>query len=983
MSEFLKHLNPEQRQAVEQVYGTVLVLAGPGTGKTHMLTSRIAYILGSTDANPENILCLTFTEAAAVEMRVRLQKLMGNEAYKLKISTFHGFSEWVMGRYPDVFASRRRGRTVAEDDLQRVLAFRGAIESKRWEYFSDTHDPFYWQRSFLSAISTLKRENVSSAALRNLIPDEQKRLEEDPDNFYKRDSQYGKKGEWKSDAKAKIERKIGQMRELADLWDVYEEKLSGRGYFDFDDQLMWVVDALQKNKGLRADLQEQFQWILADEYQDTNAAQNQILWALTDFDEAPNLMVVGDDDQAIYRFQGASSANIRELQERFVKRTDVTLTANYRSGQKILDSATRVIAHNLDRISSDKILVASGENKNIESILTKASFGSRYSELNFLVEQIRMELEAGIEPSEIAILVRQNREVQEIARELPKFGIPVSAQIFENIFENDAVRHLIRLLTVFSDPVHSERLIEVLHAPWFEVGSEMLLKLTLEANGKDRLAVDVLQEEGKKNEALQRIFDLLVTTRKNYLHCRPAVLAEKLLYESGLAEFISSEQYSSSSRDWQHMRKFIDWIRGQDLDQLSELLERIGLHQDLRIPIKPDVLPADRRSVRILTAHGAKGREFEVVFIPGLLDGMWGNRRVRHGLPLPHLFRSDHDENEDERRLFFVALTRAKRKLFLSFASQDFSGRERNPSQFYHEVPDELCTIISTDEVEERVQKLLPVFLGTDQEMPAFTKAEEDILREQVGRFIWSATSLQNYLDCPRRFLYQNILRIPRRPVPAMALGVSLHQALERFLRPLKDGKALPDVHVLLDEFTHALRGQNLEKEVYERFLIQGQERLSQYFEARKESFSGEVLLEFDVGRYTPRIENIPVRGVMDKIEFHDSSRKRGVVVDYKSGKPRSIKSGERLWRQLVFYDLLLCNTPQIPWQAEGFVLEFLSPDPRGQFVRKTIDISSQDREQVLKELREAHSKVLNLEFPLVPNPEEDDEIDYWQRFGR
>lgn len=980
-TDFLAELNPAQRKAAEQIYGPVLVLAGPGTGKTHLLASRIAHILQETDARPENILCLTFTNAGAVEMRDRLQKEIGPTAYRLRIFTFHAFCEWVMDTFPETFQKKRKKRELA-DDLQKAITFREAVTTRKWEYFSNIWDPFFLRQDFLMALSKLKRENISMEEFRTLIPEEKERLEEDPENFYKRKFGEFEKGDFKPSAREKIDQKIEKMTEFVDLWESYEKKLAERGYFDFDDQIQWVVEELEQNKNLKLDLQEQFQWVLTDEYQDTNSAQNKILWLLSDFDDQPNLFVVGDDDQAIFRFQGASVVNIHDFQKKFPHRKEITLTENYRSAQNILDASFGVIAHNLDRLDPEKSLRASGKNKQYPGVVRRAIFGSRYTEINFLVEQIRSLLREKILPGEMAILVRKNSEVQDIARALPRFGIPVSAQIFENIFEDENVRHLIAMMQIFSSPQEDEKIFELLHSPFVSVEPHLLLRFWQELRKEKISAIELLEKKSEENKELRKFLDFFVSSRKNYWHCRPLVLAEKLLYESGLAKYISRSENDSSSRDWQKIQKFLEWISEQDVDTLPEILDRIQLHQDLQIPVRPDEMPSDRHSVHILTAHSAKGREFDVVFIPGLEDRKWGNPWSQNNIPLPHLFQDQHDENEDERRLFFVATTRARKHLFLSYAKTDFSGKEKNPSQFWHEIPENCVMDIPQDEAEQSLEKILPVFLS-GIEKPLFTQNEKEILQSTVQKFVWSATSLQDFLECPRRFLYQRLYHFPRRPTPQMALGVALHEALEKFLRQFSLEKKLPSREMLLQEFERALRGQNIPKSEFDTLLLHGQEILSQYLDHKKDDFSLDHLLEFNFGKFHPDVDGIRITGKMDKVLFVDTTKTLTKIVDYKSGKPRPIREGEREWRQMVFYDLLARSCKGLGWVPQECELEFLTPDSRGKFGTRAMQVSAGDREKVIRELKDCHEKLLNLEFPLVENPDNDPDIDFWQNFGK
>ena len=982
MENLLSILNDAQRQAVEQIYGPVLVLAGPGTGKTHMLTTRIAHILQSNvGCEPENILCLTFTESAAVEMRNRLQSWIGPTAYRVKISTFHGFCQWVMDSYPEIFQKKIGVREVA-DDLVHALAYRKVIKQKKWEHFSNVWDDFMQQGDVLRAISDMKREHITPESLRAEIPKEKNRLEEDPGNFYKRKFREFKVGDFKPQAKQKIKDKISKMYELADFWELYEKELQKDGYYDFNDMINWVVNEIEENENLRFDLQEKFQWIMIDEYQDTNNAQNAIIWQLCEGIDDANVFAVGDDDQSIYRFQGASGANIIDFRERFSNRKEVVLENNYRSHQNILDTAYECVSNNLGRANSDTKLISYKKLKENEGQITKISLGSRQSEINFLVHKIKEKLSEKVAPNEIAILVRNNREIEELSRELPKFGISISAQISQNIFDNQSVRQLVLMMRIFSNHVNDEALFDLLHSDFIEIDAKTLLELSLARYKNKTTIIQELLTDKFNKPNIQKFTKFFINSRKEFHHCRPAVLSEKLLYESGLAEFLTKKD---RLEDWQNIRKFIDWIRAQNQQSLPELIDIIDLNIDLDISVRPDPLPTDKNSIQIMTAHRSKGREFEIVFISGLEDRKWGNTRSGRGISLPNFTKKDvtqGDANEEERRIFFVALTRAKSQIFLSYSQTDFSGREKNPSQFWHELPENIVKEVFEEEDIE-MQKILPVFLAHQEK--SLTKSEKDILTQKIEKFVWSASSLQTFLDCPRKFLYQNLYKFPRRPQSNMALGVALHEALERFFHKAKIDKTFGNSGKLLEEFNYAMSGQNLPKEDFEKLKEHGEAVLMKYFEQKLQNFESQYPygyeLEYSFGQFHPDIDGIKITGKMDKIVYLDEKKKTAKIVDYKSGKPRSIKKGENYWRQLVFYDLLARKSQALDWQVSECVIEFLTVGSNGKVGERSLVVTEEDRKQVTEELKSCDEKLKNLDFPIVENPTSDSDIDYWQRF--
>ncbi len=1020
----LNQLNPEQRRAVEQIFGTVLVIAGPGTGKTQMLTARIANILQETDTDPGNILCLTFTDSGAIEMRNRLQRWIGPDAYKVQICTFHAFCQKVIMDYPELFASLMQsegenGHSRLQDDeqggladeLQQALIFRKIIDSKSWKNLKPFGDNYLWQRPFLSALSTMKRENISQEKFLDLIPKEKEHMESDPDNFYKRDCKYGKKGEMKSASRQKIDDRIAKMYEFVEIWKIYELKMNETGSIDFDDQIRFVVEALGTNESLKSDLQEKYQFILVDEYQDTNSAQNQIIWHLADFDDAPNIFAVGDDDQSIYRFQGASLENIVEFRENFPDTQTISLTKNYRSAQKILDAAFTVVGNNKERIDVEKVLTSSGVNKEFEGKIEKAIFPSRFSELIFIAERIQAAIKSGTSLDQMAILVRENKEVKEVAEHLQKFGITTRTKVAENILEDQNVKYLIQMLRIFDDPSLDYEFFDFLHAPFLDISSHEIFDLTIVTNNGRKNVLKILNDRCRNEEAskekipknavqlpgmetepesqISKIFKIFVKGHKAYHHQHPARIAENLFYESGLADFILHKGNTNRINDLLKIQKLFDWMTKQvstlhqtnpHFNPLQEVLKIIDLHIELNIPIFPDSPPSDAQAVQVMTAHKSKGMEFDIVFIPGLVDKVWGNKRSRSGIPLPELFAQHHDQNEDERRLFFVAMTRSKKDLILSYAEKDFSDREKLPSQFWHEIPEEHCEIVTTDVIQAKAQELIPTFFATPT-TPLLTGDEKDILSKLVTDYVWSASSLQDYLDCPRKFLYTRLLRMPTRKNKHFSLGIAVHQALQRLLEQLRDTGVLPGEAYFLKVFETTLIGEKLNPAEYKNCLHHGKELLTRYYKENQTKFSSNVELEYNFRKYNPKISDISVTGKMDKIEISDDN-KSVVIVDYKSGKPKTIKHGESLWRQLVFYDLMARNTPEFKWTVDSLVLDFLRPDPRtDKLEQKVLVVTEKDRAQVESELKEANERLQNLEFSMVDNEKNDEEIAYWQKF--
>jgi DNA helicase-2/ATP-dependent DNA helicase PcrA len=1007
----MNKLNDDQLIAVENIFGPLLVLAGPGTGKTELLASRVQNILQKTDTHPSNILCLTFTNSGTVAMRKRLTGKIGTDAYKVKISTFHGFCEDIIGEYSEIFQPKIQQKTLA-DDLQKALIFQETAQFKDWKYLSSLRAELGQMKNFFSALSGLKRENFSREKLLSIIPEEEKRLLDDPSNFYKRASTFnGKKyevGDFKPVERKKIDKKVEKMYEFCDFWEHYEKLFSAK-FYDFDDQINFVVNELKTNEELRCDLQERYLFIMIDEYQDTNNSQNEIVWQLTKEVDEPNIMVVGDDDQSIYRFQGASVANIAGFKDNFPDFKTVTLGKNYRSRQSILDASHNVIVNNGNRskgeneqlvASHPKFLKENFPGKNI----AQADFSSRPNEINFLAKTISQHLKDGVSPSEITIIVRSNKEISELSGVLPRFGIPVSIKLSSTIFENSAVRWIILMLEIFQNFKNDEQFIELCHAPFLGINPSLLARLSL-ARYKDKKSfieflIDELddksetkkenplpkisQENFLSNEELKKFLNFLLVNHVDFHHCRPAILAEKILYKSGLANWLMAGKKFS---DWQMVKKFITWIADQNQDKLSEILRFIDLHLELDISVEPDALPHDANSINIITGHKAKGLEFEIVFIPSLNDRNWGGTKNFGGIYLPPIVAEEFfDENEEERRLFFVALTRAKKQLYLSRTKFSSTGKDLSPSMFSAEISSDLVDFLPQEKTEESVHNFPEKNISIEEQD---LKIEKNLLRNLVENFVWSASALNTYLQCPREFLYKNLLRFPRKPSNKanMMMGTALHSALERSIR-VNDFSW----EKLSQEFDHAMRGQNFSKEDFTKWHKEGLSILKEYYEHASANLTENfgTKLEFNLTPYNLTFQEIPIKGSIDKVTFLNKEQTTLKITDYKSGVPKRILFGETYWVQLVFYYLLFKSygvQQNKIYKIENCELDFLRPNNSGKFKQEILEVGEKDIEVFTQKFMKAHKALLNLEFPLVPNEDKSNqsyaEIEFWQNFGQ
>ena len=413
-------LNKSQLKAVLEIEGPTMVIAGPGTGKTQVLTARIANILLQTDTPPEAILALTFTESGVHAMRQRLFDIVGLESYKVQIHTFHSFSSDIIKTNPSKFIISDELEPLS--DIESVKMFKEILDSNNFQHIKTYRAPYYYLKQIQSNIKNLKREGV-------LVEDFEKILDAEKDSE---------------------EKALEKNKELLQSYKSYQKTLEEKGRYDFEDMINWTVKALETDMELLLDYQEKFHYILVDEYQDTNNAQNRLLKSLSNYwGNNANIFVVGDEDQSIYRFQGASLESILSFKEWYPNSNLITLTDNYRSTQTILNSAKSVIEKNIQRINNKLESV----NKNLQSqnIFTEnkikiGSFSNNYAELNYIVEEVKKLIQSGVTPENIAVIYRNNLDSVDIIQAFSKESIKFSTEGGNDILKDPNIKVLLKLL---------------------------------------------------------------------------------------------------------------------------------------------------------------------------------------------------------------------------------------------------------------------------------------------------------------------------------------------------------------------------------------------------------------------------------------------------------------------------------------------------------------------------------------------------------
>jgi DNA helicase II / ATP-dependent DNA helicase PcrA len=969
-----KKLNKAQKEAVEAIEGPVAVVAGPGTGKTTILTLRIANILKTTDVGPEGILAITYTNSGVLAMREHLLSVIGDEAYRVNIFTFHAFAEHIFNEFPFYFEELEGAHVVT--DLERVQIIEGIIKSEKLKELVSFHDEFSFLNQIVSAILSIKDEGLGPDEFINKLPAWEKKLLADESIYYKRDFGKHKKGDIKPTEKEKIEKKLTKAREIAQVFSKYQEALKDRGLYDFSDMILYILAELSGNKALKADLGERYQYILIDEHQDTNEGQSKIIELLTDAEHLegkPNIFTVGDEKQSIYRFQGASRETFAKFQELYRDIKTVTLTENFRSGQSILGGAHSLITKSTELASSVRLHSNIKNNEPIDIL----EFSSHKFELLHLAEDIKEKIKAGIAPSEIAVLYRTNKNVQDVKDILDVYDIPYTIFSKDTILDDPNIRNLINILRVVHDLNDDVSLGRAMFANFLDLDAydiTRVMECLRSLRKAERKHVFAIIEDKKKLKDLgvrnapafaklaENLKELKIDAENESFPNFFKMLLDKTGY---LAHMLSA---GDSRLQLAKIDKLFDEIKKQNAAKpeysLADFIYFVDAFSKYGLDIKSTDLEILER-VSLMTAHGSKGREFEYVYIIDATRKSWEKRRGGQRISLP-VYQHDGDI-EDERRLFYVAMTRAKYGLSISYSRIDELGREHEASEFINEIDDKHKNIVPIEDFEKKHINRTHVFLKPERrEAKLF---DPKYLRELfLGRGL-NVSALNNYLDCPKKYLYRNLIQLPSVVTPSLTYGSMMDTALNNFFKRSKaESKILPK-KALLEEFEKTFDKYRLPLDEEEKFSERGVLALGEYYDEYAKSWGIKIDMQFHARRTfgLDSGEQLPLSGMLDKIEYLDDLFSPNInIIDHKTGKAFSDQPKDRREkseRQLVFYQMLMEGQENREFKVNTTVLDFIEKNKKGQFEQYILEVTDGHIEKLKKEINDCANGVLSMKF--------------------
>ncbi|MHB8673674.1 MAG: ATP-dependent helicase [Candidatus Limnocylindrales bacterium] len=865
----LDGLNAEQRRAVTHDRGPLLVVAGAGTGKTEVITRRIAWLIATRRAKPSEILALTFTDKAADEMAVRVDQLVPYGYTDTAISTFHAFGDRLVREFALEAGLSSDIRVLSRADV--VVFLRERLFGFDLDRYRPLGDPTRFLDALAGHFSRCKDEDISPARYlgyaRQRVHDARVAATS------------GDEG-----AAAELEAAERQL-ELALAFERYQELLGAAGYLDFGDQVALALRVLRDSASVRARVQARFRYILVDEFQDTNRAQAALVGLLAD--RHHDITVVGDDDQSIYRFRGAAISNILEFRERHRRARLVVLRRNYRSRAPILDASYRLIRHNYP----DRLEVRAGIAKRLRPErrthgarpVRVESFATGSDEADWVAAEIRRRIVAGARPRDHAVLVRTNAMADPVVRALDAAGIPWRFSGTSGLYARPEVRLLLSALRAIADPGSSTDVYALAASEVYSLGGEDLTSIVTTARRRNRSIWEIVDELQRQpglirlSPATSRTLTRFVDDLRRWVALAHERSSGEVLYaflrESGLLARWSAADSVAAEETLRNVARFFEIVRVRSElvadPRAAFVVPHLGALLEAGDDPATAELDPDADGVAVLTVHKAKGLEFPTVFMVGLVAGRFPalDRRDPLGLPdalLDEVLPEGDAGLAEERRLFYVAMTRARDELILSHARDYGGARVRRVSPFVVEaldLPAAAAEIVIPSPLE-RLARHGRATAPIAEDPPARVRPVGEPLTLSFG-------AIDAYLGCPAKYRYGHLLRIPTPPHHALIYGAALHVAVSAFHRRQARGEVMSEAD-LVAAFEAAWSNEGfLSREHEEARLEAGRTALRRF---RATQLEADAVVPASVEReFTFLLDGDRIRGRWDRVDVEAS----------------------------------------------------------------------------------------------------------------
>ena len=1052
----MDQLNPQQRKAVETIDGPVLVVAGPGTGKTQLLSLRVVNILKNRDVSPENILCLTFTDAGSQEMSKRLVTFIGKAAYEVRTNTFHAFASYLQSRYIEYFDRSPFDSLITDLQASKLLSkllLELSISDPLYEK-PNMNGVSYTINEMKQFIGKIKKSSLTTVQLRSIIQqsldtmiylrdktelvnsmlaeiprDTDKKIEFCDDlkakaarifknlpaeltqkrvalpgsyepygqylarrfeetDWYEgakttgfrnlRESFFDKK---KNDFHAREKNRFLKMQSALKVYEKYQSFLVEQGLFDFDDMILDAVAAIEKSEELRSILQTQYRYILIDEFQDTNGSQMRIVELLTEGLKSPNIMAVGDDDQAIMRFQGASVVFLEQFEDNYQGTARIVLQTNYRStpslvklGQDVSQQIVRRSAASRD----EKVLVAN-KKENSPKRFNVRSYATQELQYFDVARSIKQRMDEGFirnakKPQEaIAVIAWKRTSLAALIPYLKMFGVDFTYDVLSTVNKTEALQsflatlHYVAFLAVGDEARADPWLAQVLAAPELGVPEDEYVHFALEANrnkrenrkgwtsslaqcespGLARLRTWLSQAcayaaASSAQRALHFLAKPFVDYYQRNAQTDPFAIMEFNYGLSAFLNFVEDERKTGGNQ-----KHAAGLMKLADVNRLLEEAEKFDVAINVEVPIsRPE-------AAALKTAHKSKGLEYDLVYLIDVDEASWHGRAGRPGIVCPNIYLNESRDEDDMRRLLFVALTRARSELEMSLGKSGIVG--------------ELL-----DNVDEQLIEL-PLEEISSQSMALWEESYypnnqslKDLITSVLAEKRLSASLLNSFVKYNpeepgdgKGFVLKQVFNFPQAPVSHFEFGTTMHTYLELYLNHVIKAQDMT-ADELLERMHNELDGLDFEEaeiaSMHERLDLIAQVFIPQIGEyANKDTLSEQWL--------NAVVDGVPLVGRSDLLVF-DNKNKTIRVCDWKTGSKDRLDDAYQ--RQLVFYKLLVEESGLYPgWSVAGSIDIFIEPDfkTRELTPARFEDVPDEDVEHVRNLIQAVYWRIQNADF--------------------
>lgn len=893
-------LNEQQKQAVRTIEGPVMVVAGPGTGKTQILALRIATILRETDAGAGGILCLTFTNAGVVAMKKRLRAYIGADAEKVKVKTFHSFAEELLETYFSVVGFSEKPTLM--DDMDALMLFDELLEGHTWNYFRARSQKTNYLKDIKQTINILKRDRCTPSFLQEAVQKEIQTIKEDPESISSRGAT---KGMIKKTVLTTIQ-SLEKTYECAVFYEKYELLKKEKGLCDFNDILEFLVQMVELDDSVAASLREQFLYVLVDEHQDSSGVQNEFLSLVWGNQETQNIFVVGDDRQLIYGFGGASLSYFEGFLRTFPTAQCISLVHNYRSTQAILTLADTLLSSTM----TSGVLQSNSTAPEVPVQLVSASYAR--DEIIAAGIFFKERIAQGIAPEECALLVPKNSDVRNAVSLLRDMNIPVTGNGTLDLFEQSAAQGLLRACKAIIAPYTQEILVDVLLDPISGIPPLEAQKFLAYSSKKDITLDTLLVSGGTIQVCAERIADAATYSASHTAYQSLQYIADVwmiqplhsheqlLLHIEIVRSFLHlAEQYAQKNRGGT-LKEFIEYC-----EQFIEYKEKIPL-----------AVLQGHHGVQVMTLHSSKGLEFDVVWIAHMTQKqLEGDRRERFKLPRILSEQLNAVDHQEHIRKVYVAITRAKKECVLSYHVLSYSGKEENLATCIEALPKELFTEQSAEETEARILTEQPLLYIAQAKHESSAVSVPEALSKDIQQLVAdtyktkrvSVTALNNFFTCPWTWYFRNFLTVPEPQTASLFLGTITHAVIQHIIQGSQESE-----EVLLDSVLSSARSTQT-------IVLSEQEKesiiTSVAFFREHEYKTYTATLESEKGFDIKALHNsdLSLYGKIDLIHYHTPSLV--TVTDFKTGKPKTSTEIEKrtkegrlssYMRQLAMYALLI-----------------------------------------------------------------------------